>query len=99
MKKFLFATLITLTAFSSQAQADGWRHRGGHHHGGGYGWVAPLVIGGAVGYALSQPRYVSPPPSVVYVTPPPTYNPPYGYHWESVLDGNCNCYRNVLVPN
>jgi hypothetical protein len=33
---------------------------------------------------------------VVYQPPvlPPA---PYGYHYEQILDANCNCYRWVLV--
>ena len=34
--------------------------------------------------------------SVIYV--PPGYPPaPYGYHYEQLLDANCNCYRWVLI--
>jgi hypothetical protein len=36
---------------------------------------------------------VYPPPAV------PVYPQPADYHWEAVLDANCNCYRTVLVPN
>jgi hypothetical protein len=107
--KFIFTLVFgsilamsTLFATMSDARADGWRHgpRPNHYHGGGYGWVAPLVLGGVVGYAIAQPRPV--PPPVVYVNPQPVYGPyvpPYGYHWENVLDANCNCYRTVLVQN
>ena len=93
MKKLaLFLSLLLTTP----AFADGY-HRHGGHRGGGYNWVAPVIIGGAIGYVLAQPRtvYVSPPPSVVYQN---TY-PPYGYHYETILDSYCNCYRTVLVPN
>ena len=94
MKKLLIAGLIGLTAFG--AQAHGWEHRGGYHGHSGWGWVAPAVIGGAVVYAATRPQ------TVIVQQPPvvqPQYQTPYGYHWESVLDGNCNCYRTVLVPN
>jgi hypothetical protein len=40
-----------------------------------------------------QPQPIYSPP------PPPAYQAPYGYHWEAILDSNCNCYRSVLVPN
>lgn len=97
MKKILLALVLSL-GLTSTAFADG--HHGGYYRGGGNYWVAPLIIGGAVGYALSQPRtvYVQPQPQVVYV-PQPQVVTPYGYHYENLLDANCNCYRTVLVPN
>ena len=95
MKKIILS--LMLVAGTAQAH-DGYR--GGYHGGYGYNWVAPLVIGGAVGYAISQPRtvYVQPQPQVIYV-PQPQVTTPYGYHYENILDANCNCYRTVLIPN
>lgn len=95
MKKILALALSTLLV--TPAFADQWRH--GHHHyrGNGYGWVAPLVLGGVAGYMLAQPRYVTPPTQVI---PPGTLPPPpYGYHYETILDVYCNCYKTVLVLN
>lgn len=68
LKKILAVALaMTLTAGPVLAQGH---HR--DHRAGGGGWVAPLVggliIGGIVGGAMSQPRYVAPGP--VYVAPP-----------------------------
>jgi hypothetical protein len=55
MKKILF--LITLTLFSITASAQ-YRHFGpryyGPYYGGGGGWVAPVIIGGVIGYELSK---------------------------------------------
>lgn len=101
MKKLALALSLAI-ATTSTAFAHGWDHggyRGGYYHN-EYNWVAPLIVGGAVGYALSQPRtvYVTP-PTVVYTQPPVVYSPPVGYHYENILDANCNCYRNVLVQN
>jgi len=94
----LLATMLAglmLVTISNQANAHD------HHHGyrNPYGWVAPIVIGGAVGYALSRPQtvVVQQPPVVYYPNPQPTV--PYGYHYENILDANCNCYRMVLVQN
>jgi len=94
MKKFLVASIIGLTALG--AQAHGYEH---HGYRGGYnwGWVAPAVIGGAVVYAATRPPVIVQQPPVVVQQP--VYQVPVGYHWESVLDANCNCYRSVLVPN
>jgi hypothetical protein len=96
MKKFLVASLIGLTALG--VQAHGYEHHG-YRGGYGWGWVAPAVIGGAVVYAATRPPVVIQQQPVVVQQPQTVYQPPYGYHWESVLDANCNCYRNVLVPN
>lgn len=62
-------------------------------------WIAPALIGGAVVGAMV---YGATRPAPVYVAPAPVYvvpQIPYGYHYETLFDGNCNCYRQVLVPN
>ena len=89
----VFASML-LIANSSQANPNHWNHS--HHHG-GQNWIAPIVIGGVLGYALAQPRVVVASPPPVYYPPAPV--PPYGYHYETIVDANCNCYRTVLVPN
>ena len=95
MKKTI-TSVVLLLAVTGTAHADYYHHRqhGPHRGGPSYGWVAPLVIGGALGYALSRPA--APPPPVV-VAPP--YNAPNGFHWETIVDAGCNCYRTVLVQN
>ena len=62
MKK-LATLLLVLSATSVFAQ-----HHHGHwqRHGGGWGWVAPVVIGGVIGYEIAQPR----PPVIVTQQPP-----------------------------
>jgi hypothetical protein len=98
MKQALALAVAGLMMFStsSQANPNHWNHHGYHNR---YEWVAPLVIGGAVGYALTrqQPVIVQRPPVVYYPNTQPTV--PYGYHYEQILDANCNCYRMVLVLN
>jgi len=89
MKKLVIVSLIGLATLSAHA---GGHHGGHHHHGGGWGWVAPALISGAVVYAATRPPVVQQP---VVVQP----QVPYGYHYENILDANCNCYRTVLVPN
>ena len=107
MKKILASLLLLL---SSTAFADGhFGGHGGYHGGGGYyhshgtNWVAPALIGGIIGYELAQPRVIYTQPPVVYQYPvQPQAIPestPYGYHYETILDASCNCYRNVLVRN
>lgn len=101
----LLATLITVP---QMVMADGYRYNRGYNHGYNRGynnnWIAPAIIGGAIvgglmyGATRPAPVYVQPP---VYYTPPVYVEPqvPYGYHQETIFDGNCNCYRQVLVPN
>lgn len=93
--KYLIATILSILTLTANAQHRPYPH---HGHGGsyGWGWVAPAVIGGAIVYGATRPA----PPSVVYVPDPnPQVLPPapYGYHYEQILDANCNCYRWVLV--
>jgi hypothetical protein len=90
-------------------------HRGGYNNNyrGGYNnnWIAPaiggLIIGGIVGSALTSPYYAPAPvyaqPAPVYIQRAPEYMPPppapEGYHYEQMLDNNCNCYITIMVPN
>ena len=87
MKKIV---MVLFLVFSLSAIADG------HHHAGG--WVAPLIggviIGGVIG-SVSRPHYVEPP--VYYGNP--YSNPGYGYHYETIFDQYCQCFKTVLVPN
>ena len=101
MRKLI--AVLALSLASVGASADPYHHHG--HRGGYYGprsdWVAPLIVGGIVTYALTRPA-----PPVVVQQPVPVYPPvssppypPYGYHYENILDAYCNCYRMVLVQN
>ena len=92
LQTITLASLI-LVSGTSQANPNHGHHRGYHNH---YGWVAPLVIGGVVTYAITRPQ------QQVVIQNPPNIQPqpvPYGYHYENILDANCNCYRLVLVQN
>lgn len=96
MKKFIALILVSLS-FAASAQHRHFGHHGyGYHNGGNWGWVVPAVITGAVVYGVTRPAPVAPPP-VVYTQPQPLPPAPYGYHYEQLLDANCNCYRWVLV--
>jgi hypothetical protein len=89
----LLAASLMISA-TSQAHPYGGRPYWGYNH---YGWVAPIVIGGAVGYAIAAR-----PQTVVIQQPPNVYyqpQAPLGYHYENILDANCQCYRLVLVQN
>ena len=101
MKKVLIALfgLLLTAACSANPPHRGGHYYGGHNHGGG-NWIAPLVVGGIIGYAIAErpqsPVIVERP---VYPTVPVYPAPPYGYHYEQILDASCNCYKYVLIPN
>jgi len=63
MKKLILIACMMLTpaAFAG----------GGHYHRTS-GWVGPALIGGVIGYAISQPRPVYAQPVPVYVPQPQT---------------------------
>lgn len=59
MKKFLAA--VSLVALSASAIADGGRHNHNQHHGGNANaWIAPLVIGGIIGYSMTPRQEQAP---------------------------------------
>ena len=69
MKKILiilsFLFLLPACAQHGHRGGNHWGGGGGHYYngngyyrGGGYNWVAPLVIGGALGYAITRPPVV-----------------------------------------
>jgi len=103
MKKILITLLLALSASTAFAHGgEGYRsgYRGGYHEHWGR-FVGPAVIGGIIGYELHHERTYRREPVVIY-RESPIYmgqSVPYGYHYESILDARCNCYRSVLVPN
>lgn len=64
-----------------------------HHHDRA-NWAVPLVLGGVLVYALSEPRRESP-AHVQTTYAPPAYSPLYEERW--VYFGDCDCQRKVLV--
>ena len=94
MKK-LFITLTlacaTLPALA-QYHGHGFRHHG-HYRGPGYaGWVAPLIIGGAVGYALTRPEPVVIQQPVIIEQQPIPQNQNCG-PWKEVQTPDGKIYR------
>jgi hypothetical protein len=78
MKKIL----LTLSLFAMVGTASAqWHHHGGYYHGGYYrgggyysggNWVAPLILGGVIGYEINranQPVVVQQPPVIVQSQP------------------------------
>ena len=104
MKKLLAIFILTVGC-AVQAQAhEGFRHyRGGYYNAGN--WVAPALIGGVIGYELSRPRYYEQPvviqqqPVYVQQPQPAVQAPPYGYHWQEMVDPQTGVRKIVAVPN
>ena len=102
MKKILVTAALVLASTAALAHPYyGHRHYPRHSH---YDWVVPAIIGGVVVYGVTHARSVPPPPPVVIQAPQVPHVPqvpqaPMGFHYESILDANCNCYKTVLVPN
>jgi len=101
----VFASILTMSmlfAASPDAQAhEGYRDRDCCRRS-NFDWVAPAVIGGLIGYELSQPRTVIvDQPPVVYTQPPAVIiqQPPMGYHWQQLYNPQVGQYQMVLVPN
>ena len=106
MKRILLVTL--LATLSTNVLADGREgrgsgyggYRGGYHGGNGMGWIAPLAIGGLIGYELNrQPTVIYQQPPVVYQQAPMVNVQPNQpiYQYQNIYDNNCLCYRQVLV--
>jgi hypothetical protein len=107
MKNILTVLLLTCS-MSAMAQhgSNHGRHHGYHgsHNRGGYGLVAPMIIGGVIGYSIARnyydPYYGYVPPPVIYVqTPPPVLSAPNGYYWKEIIDPESGVRRIVAVPN
>lgn len=74
MKRILTAIALVAAFGTAQAQhfGHGYRHHGHHAHvGGGWGWVVPAVIGGAIVYGATRPAQAEPAPVIVQPAPQP----------------------------
>lgn len=94
--------ILSASAFAHDHGRGGYyapRHVEVYHHG---NWIIPLMVGGVLGYALSEPRretvtYVQPvQPQVIYQTPMYQTQPIYQEQW--IYFSDCDCQRKVLVP-
>ena len=101
MKKILLA--LVLLSVAGSAMADRCCYRGGYYRGGyGYGWVAPAIVGGVIGYELSRPQVIVEQQPVYVQQPPVVYTqpvPPAGYHYQLMINPQNNYQQWVLVPN
>lgn len=85
MKKLLVISVLTLASIPAMAQHYG--HHGHWHrgHGGGWNWVAPVLIGGVVGYEIARNQ----PPVVVQQQPVILQSP------QVVYQQNCSPWTEV----
>lgn len=102
MKKLI--AILALVSTSAFAQ-----HHNYNHYRGGGNWVAPLIVGGVITYAITRNQLQSEPPVIVqqpvYNNPSMVYNLPSApyvgavplYERRSQFDSRCNCY--VVVYN
>lgn len=101
MKKFIAISLLCLASVPAMAQhrghghyATGVPHHYHHRHHGGH-WVAPLIIGGVVGYAITrnnEPVIVQQPPVIVQQPPVFSNNPTCG-PWVETLQPDGSIVR------
>lgn len=89
MKKLIAIAALTLSTTACAGP--------GHHHHGHSGWVAPLIMGGALGYFYSQsqrPVQIMPKYGTIYSSPLPT-NPPMQPVYQEVIvySHDCMCYQ------
>ena len=72
MKRIL--TAIALVSLVGCANAQHHGHHGGYHHraGGGWGWVAPAVLGGLIVYGATRPVQAEPVPVIIQPSPYPS---------------------------
>ena len=93
MKRILTVAVLILASVPAMAQYHGPRYNHHHHHGyhRGGGWVAPLVLGGVVGYALTRSDPVVVQPAPVIVPPPPVV--------YSAPAPNCSVWTETQQPD
>lgn len=87
MKRFILILALCATSVPALAQHGHYRPYHHHHrHYSGGGWVAPLILGGVVGYAITrnnEPAVVQPAPVIVQPQALPQANP-YCGPWVEV---------------
>ena len=97
--KRLIALLFLTVSVSAIAQ-PGFRyyHHHGYYPGPNYGWVAPTIIGGVIGYeiARNQPPVIVQQPVIVQPTPVPYYGqsqPQTCTAWNEIQTSDGKIYR------
>ena len=102
MKKLFIALALACATLPALAQHYGpaFRHHNHHHHRHpGYGgWVAPLIIGGAIGYTLTRPEPVIIQQPIIVEQQPVPLNQNCG-PWKEVQTSDGKIYRERTCTN
>jgi hypothetical protein len=70
MKKFLLLITLSLLSLTASAQYMYWHSRyAPYYSGGGGGWVAPVIIGGVIGYSINRAQQ---PNTIIIQQPQPS---------------------------
>ena len=102
MKKLFIALALACATLPVLAQHHGYRSHGHHNHHyrhPGYGgWVAPLIIGSAIGYTLTRPEPVII-QQPIYVEQLPTSLNQNCTPWKEVYTSDGRIYRERTCTN
>lgn len=99
MQKVLAIAILALAAVPAVAQHRGPHGHHGHHnnyhHRGNSNWVAPLILGGVVGYAITRnnEQVVVQQPPVLVQQPTVIYATPYCGPWTETLQSDGTVVR------
>ena len=99
MKKLFVVLALFVSTIASAQHYRHYRHFPAYGHGGGngWGWVAPIIIGGAVGYAIgNKPAQTDQPPIIVQPSNQIVINGTV-YQKQLVYFDDCKCYKEVLT--
>jgi len=105
MKKLFIALTLICATLPALAQHHGHgfrhhRHHHGHYYSGGPNWVAPLVIGGVVTYALTRPEpMVIQQPVIVQQDQPTVIQNQNCTSWKEIYTSDGKIYRERTCTN
>lgn len=101
MKKLFIALALACATLPALAQhhGHGFRHNHNYYRGPGYGgWVAPLIIGGAISYTLTRPEPVIIQQPIYVDQQPMPLNQNCG-PWKEVQTSDGKIYRERTCTN
>ena len=95
MKKLLISLLLMVFSAPAFEGPHHHRHHGHHHwnHAHPGKWIAPVIIGGVVGYALAQPSIAQPAPVIVQQQPVIIQEATNCTEWKEVMQPNGTIVR------
>jgi len=99
MKKLFITLALACATLPALAHHHGHRHHNHHYrHPGHGGWVAPLIIGGAIGYTLTRPEPVIIQQPIYIEQQPMPLNQNCG-PWKEVWTSDGKIYRERTCTN